>query len=1070
MNQLRPLSTHQPWGVFFLEFEGPRLPLTPLRRLLQSLVTKKRVAAGAQHRTWTLDNLLFVVLTESGDTVELHFLAFFDAEDHATEIRSLPWRPDQSPRQHLDRLAHELLPRLSWPDDEGNENAWGAEWREAFKLRHGEAIASAARLAERMADVAAELRTRIGEALAAEHGRNRPFHELLDEVRLQLVADVSDNDFADMCAQTLVYGTLTSRITDPDAFGASPTLSVVPLANPFLGAFFEQVHDQVAAIDLDATGLEQLVADLRETNVEAVLDQFGSTAKGGDPVVHFYEEFLTRYDRKMRADAGAFYTPRQVVRFMVRSVDDVLRQTFGLQDGVADDSTWAEVTAHLGIDLPAGVRADERFVSMIDPATGTGTFLVEWISQAVSSFKGSHPRSDVAQHLTDQVIPSMHAFELMLAPYAIAHLKVALEVGNHGGDADAVNIHLTDSLEHPAAQGQFEEMTDPVALEGQRAAALKEGAHFTVCIGNPPYDREQGSNRSSAGKRKGGVVRYGVPGMAPLLDDVLGPLSAAGLGKHAKNVYNDYVYFWRWATWQATQRDKGPGIVTFITASSFLDGVSMGGLRHHLREVFDELWIVDLGGEGRGARPEENVFDIRTPVAIAIGIRTTSNSNECRVRYTRVSGTRAEKLGWLEAAHLADAEWADCEGSGLDSLVPTSGSVYEGWPEVTDLLPWIHSGAQLKRTWPIGPSRGVLDRRWAALVGSRKAERHDLLRETGFRETSTKVKGLLSQRKLPTLASLDESGSYEGVEPYGYRSFDRQWVIADHRLADRARPDLWATRSDSQVFLTTLTTTKLGRGPVATISAYVPDLDHFRGSYGAKNAVPLWRDRGGRIPNVTQGLPQVLSSQLGREVSASDLFAYIYGIAGTGAFAERFEAELGEKAGPFRVPITADKRVFFDVVALGRELLWWHTWGERFAQDNLELPEPAAREFEPMRGYPNTFSHDPSSALLSVGTAKFGPVSTDVWEFEVSGLKVVRSWLGNRMADGKGKKSSPLDEIRPQKWTFTPELLQLVGILQHTIDLTPQATELLDAVIAGPLIDPVTLPTPTDAERKPPKN
>ena len=240
--------------------------------------------------------------------------------------------------------------------------------------------------------------------------------------------------------------------------------------------------------------------------------------------------------------------------------------------------------------------------------------------------------------MRDFVLPSMHAFELMLGPYAIAHLKVALETRNQGADETSVAIHLTDTLEHPATQATLATMTDPVAAEGERAADLKQHARFTVCIGNPPYDREQKAS-DDGGKRKGGVVRFGVPGIDPLIADIMEPMRAAGLGKHAKNLYNDYVYFWRWATWQTTQRLPGPGITAFISASSYLDGVSMGGLRAHLRSAFDELWIVDLGGDSRGARPEENVFDIRTPVAVAIGVRTTG-SKKCAVHYARVHGVR----------------------------------------------------------------------------------------------------------------------------------------------------------------------------------------------------------------------------------------------------------------------------------------------------------------------------------------------------------------------------------------------------------------------------------------------
>jgi hypothetical protein len=167
LSQLRPLTTSQPWGIFFLEFEGPRLPLTPLRRLLQSLVTKKRASGDGSRKTWALNDLLFIITTDSGETVELHLVAFFESPVRGVEIRSLPWRPHQSPPQHLRRLATELLPRLSWPSTE-DPAEWRESWRNAFQLRHGEAIASAARLAERMANTAQTVRARVAQAIREE--------------------------------------------------------------------------------------------------------------------------------------------------------------------------------------------------------------------------------------------------------------------------------------------------------------------------------------------------------------------------------------------------------------------------------------------------------------------------------------------------------------------------------------------------------------------------------------------------------------------------------------------------------------------------------------------------------------------------------------------------------------------------------------------------------------------------------------------------------------------------------------------------------------------------------------
>ena len=1065
--QMRPLTANQPWGVFFLAFSGSRLRYGPIRRLLRALVTKKR-ATGSGLRTWDLSDLLFVVITGTGDVEEVHVLAFRGDDPQTAEFRSLSWRPDHTPELHLRRLSEELLPRLAWPEDDSDIESWRDSWWEAFKLPVGQAIRDSVRLAERMAKTAQDLRAQIREALVKEGGAG-PFTSLMAEIREQLVSDVDADKFSDMCAQTLVYGMLSSRVTNPQDFGSSPVFSAVPVANPFLEALFEQVYDEAAALDLAGSALPQFAADLRETNVEAILDQMGSTAKGGDPVIHFYEEFLKKYDSKMRADAGAFYTPQPAVEFIVRAVDEVLKSRFGLPMGIADAATWQEVADRNGFDVPEGVARDRPFVSVIDPATGTGTFLVEWLRQARRSFEEHAPPDQWPEHLRDRLLPSMHAFELMLAPYAIAHLKVALELHAAGAGDGAMQILLTDTLEHEPRQGQLTTMVTPVAQEGRKAADLKENERFTIVVGNPPYDREQRAD-GDAGLRKGGVVRYGAPGIDPLLSAVTKPMKAVGLGTHLKNVYNDYIYFWRWAVWQAIERPPGPGIVAFITASSYLDGISMGGVRQLLRNAFDELWIVDLGGEGRGALKEENIFDIQTPVAIAIGVRTSrGGTSECKVRYLRIAGTRAEKLAHLSERRIADI-LADVPGSGLDNMTPRSDSAYNAWPEITDLLPWAHSGCQLKRTWPIAEVKGLAERRWQHLLLAVPRERGRLLKQTGFRTTTSTPTPLLGfGPRLKMLMDLDRSDEPEGLGRYGYRSFDRKWIISDNRLADRPRPELWRARGPRQVFLTTLTSTRLGSGPVLTATPYVPDLDHFSGR-GAKNVMPLHRDAGGNAPNVADGLLPALSAKLSTEVVAEDLLAYVYALGGTAAFSERFSDELAEAAGPVHIPVTADADLFGQAVALGRDLLWWHTWGERFAPAGLSsLPEGQAKEITPVEGMPEKSHYDPDSRTLIVGTGTFGPVSQEAWDFEVSGLRVLRSWLNYRKKNRKGKKSSPLDDIRPTRWTQSKELLLVLSIIEHTIDVTPNAAALLTKIVEGPLIPAADLPTPTPANRKPPQ-
>ena len=1071
LQQMRPLTADQPWGVFFLEFAGSRLPITQVRRLLGSLVKKKRVTGNARRRAWSLDDLLFIVITGVDDSMQLHLLAFRGDDPRSAGFLPLAWRPAQSPTRHLRRLAEELLPRLSWPDDDHDIKSWRNAWREPFELPAGQPIKDAARLAEKMAKTARDLRDQIGKALENEQGSG-PFSTLMEEIRTRLVSDVNEKRFADMCAQTLVYGLLSSRVTDPDGFGASPTFSIVPLANPFLESFFEQVHDEAALLDLSGSGLPQLVADLARTSVEEILDQFGSTVKGGDPVIHFYEEFLKQYDPKLRADAGAFYTPKPVVECMVRLVDEVLRSRFSLPLGIADHSSWAEVAECNGFTVPDGVDPTKPFVSMIDPATGTGTFLIEWIRRAHHSFLESDPEGDWPQHLRVHVLPSMHAFESMLASYAIAHLKVALELHDHRAGGDKMQILLTDTLDHVGYQGQFDIMSDPVAEEGKRSFALKESRRFTVVIGNPPYYREQRAIGDTS-KRKGGVVRYGAPGREPLIKEITEPMKSAGLGKHLKNIYNDYIYFWRWAVWQATELPDGPGIVAFITASSYLDGVSMGGMRDMLRKAFDELLIIDLGGEGRGAHIEPNIFDILTPVAVAVGIRTgQSKPSACAAKYLRITGTREDKFTALNKISVSDIS-ENIAGTGLERIKPRIDHIMTDWPYISDIFPWVWSGCQVKRTWPIGETSNLLQHRWSTLLDEVPRHRNILLRKTDARHVRATPDPLLENGpKLKALHELGDEAEPESVERYGYRSFDRQWIIADHRLADSPKPILWRIRGPNQVFLTTLTSTSFGHGPIFTATPYVPDLHHFRGSNCSKNTIPLYCDAKGKSPNITHGLLEALNQRMGFKISPEDLLAYVYALGGTSAFSGRYADILAGVAEPAHIPITSHIPLFKRAVALGHDLLWWHTWGERFlpeGQSTLPAGHAQVIQHVDVMPYKRECRYDPHTQKLSVGTGVFGPVSPEVWNYKVSGYQVLKSWLEYRVKDRKGRRSSLLDDIRPDRWTQTDELLRLLAILEHTVEVTPAVAQLLEEIVSGPLILAKDLPQPTDTQRRPPK-
>lgn len=1063
--QVPKFTQSQEFGVFVLNFTGGRLPVGAVRRVVERLIANRRGRTGAGRLPqWSDVNDLIFFCLGSGPQKVVHVVNFREEKGNKS-LRVLSWST-QSTATQIDLIAERDIASLKWDGTKGPAIV-GKELKAPGFGSYRAAIRGAQALAAHMAAIAQRVRDELLDMYDVELDSG-PIRGMFDEFKRELIGDLTPEKFADVFAQTMVYGLLSARIAHPEKFDANAALQI-DFDNPLLDALYGKFNDDITTgIDLSALGLQELAADLASPalDVEKMLADFGTSNRRDDPVVHFYEEFLNQYDHAQRIEAGAFYTPTPIVEFMVEAVDHLLHEKFHLELGIADAATWGEVARANAFEVPRVISPRQRFVSMIDPATGTGTYLVEWIRRAKKSFLASRPASEWPNHFESIVMPGMHAFEYMLAPFAVAHLKVALESNESAGIDPEISILLTDSLEQPGQELIFGPTDDPVAAEGERAAELKLHERFTVCIGNPPYDREHREEGEDTGHRKGGVVRYGTEGFDPLLGDVLQVMRDSRLGKHAKNLYNDYVYFWRWAMWRTTERPSGPGISAFISPSSYLDGISMAGLRSIMRKWFDEFYVIDLGGDSIGTQVEENVFDIRIPVTIGIGVRNGRERQQlhpCDVKYMRVHGTRAEKLAWLRSHAFADVDFTDVPGAHLDVMTPVSDAGYWTWPDLERLLPWSHSGSQLKRKWPIAPDVGALRSRWAALTRARGNDQAEAFRTTDARGPEVGGRDLVTGAATP---ALTEPGGEAMVEPlrYGYRSFDREWIIPDSRVSDRPRPELWSVRSDKQLFLGTLTSTKLGKGPALVATPYVPDLDFFR-NRGARDIFPMWRDAAATMGNISPAVKRTLETSLGN-LTVADIFAYAYGICSTSAFSATFGAFLSEQAGPLRLPITKERAIFEEVVALGSDLLHWHTFGGRFGASELRL---SAKELEPISGRPESFRFDCERNELVVGNGRIGPVSRDVYEFEVSSLRVLQNWLGNRSAGGRGRTSSPLDAIRYEEWEFTDELLLVISILQHTVDVTPQAQALLDQVLAGDVFLASELPQPTDAERSAPR-
>ncbi|MBZ0264144.1 N-6 DNA methylase [bacterium] len=907
--------------------------------------------------------------------------------------------------------------------------------------------------AELLAPVTRMLRDDVVDALMDTRS---PLVELASNWRQLLFPEASDEQFADAYAQTVAFALLLGRSEGAEPLTLNRAEEALEAQHNLLSRALQVLTDSGIRSELSAP------IDLLIRVIAAVpLSMFSSSE---DPWLYFYEDFLTVYDPKLRKDAGVYYTPVEVVHCQVRLIDDLLVNRLNKSLGFADPD-----------------------VVTLDPAAGTGTYLLGVIEHALERVEIEQGPGAVAGKATE-LANNLFGFELMVGPFAVADLRVSRALRDHGGTlpADGPHVYLTDTLESPDAEPpQLPLFLRPIAEQHIKALKVKSDVPVIVCLGNPPYDRHQAAtiaNKASTG----GWVRWGNSGSGKdsIFRDFVEPATHAGHGIHVKWLYNLYAYFWRWALWKVfeSKNAQGPGVVTFITAASYLFSDAFVGMREHMRRQCDEIWILDLGGEGRGGRKDENVFAIQTPVVIAIAFRSLriSHDKPAKVKYARIEGSRDTKLAALDnITDFKKVNWQNCPNDWQSSFLPVGEGNYFNWLIIRDIFPWQHSGLMLKRTWPIGPEKNLLESRWKALLAAK--DRSVAFRGSGDREVSGHYKVQLTEGSdTRPLDRLSTDTPVPPVMPYSYRSFDRQYLIADNRLIARPRTELWNVHgnpSDSkQLYLVSQLWQVLGSGPALTACVDIPDFHFFKGSYGGRDLIPLYRTADASEVNILPGLLELLSAQFKKSVTPEDFLAYVYGALAHPAFTARFHRELETRE--LRVPITKDAKLFEKMGDLGVQLLWLHTYGERFVPDGKQqgqVPQGSARCMKAVPGqpdgYPESFDYNEATGTLHVGEGEFAPVDSGVFEFEVSGLKVVQSWLKYRMKKGSGKKSSPLDDIRPERWSsqFTTELLELLWVLEATLKLYPEQANLLDAIIDSECFNASDFPPVPDRMRKPPK-
>jgi hypothetical protein len=915
-------------------------------------------------------------------------------------------------------------------------------------------------LAEVSARLCRLLRDEVVEQMAIG---NLGLTALATDWRKLLFPQADDAQFADGYAQAVTFGLLMARARDISLSGGiDKAAHELRKINSLIGTALRLLTDDATNQEALKTSLGTLTRVLNEVNWHTI------SKDKPEAWLYFYEDFLEVYDNALRKRTGSYYTPPEVVDAMVRLADEALRGPL--------------------FERPAGFASPD--VTVADPAVGTGTFLLgvlRQIAKAVEEDEGAGAVPSAIEAAANRVI----GFELQFGPFAVAQLRVIAEMQalmasakNPTPTIPELRLFITDTLGNPYIEEEsLGQVYEPVAKSRRDANTIKKGQPITVVIGNPPY-KEKAEGR-------GGWIEKGAGGnlTAPL--DRWRPPAKWGIGAHGKHLKNLYIYFWRWATWKVfgtgnyaatgfPDKDE-EGIVCFITVAGFLNGPGFEKMRADLRETCSEIWVIDCSPEGHQPEVATRIFQgVQQPVCIVMAARKLEKTTKepARVRFRALpEGRRDEKFVALDKLSLDDEDWVNCPVGWRDPFLPAATGLWASLPSLSELFIYDGSGVMPGRTWVIAPDEKSLRQRWSRLIEEKNDDKKELLFHPHLRNKKPgdkHIRKTLQHGLTGYEERLDPVIGDKGdvVEPirYGFRSFDRQWIIPDARLINQPNPTLWKAHSPRQIHLTVLGRTSPSAGPAITFTGLIPDLDHYNGRGG--RVQPLWADRAAIQSNIKPALLAQLAKIYGRPVSAEDVMAYIAAVMAHPAFTSSFAADLVRPG--LRVPLTADAKQFAEAVALGSEVIWLHCYGERFADPKAGRPKQAprlAKEVAPRipvggaippapEPLPDTMNYDTATCRLKIGQGYVENVTPKMWAYEVSGKHVIWEWFSDRQRDrskpiiADKRPPSPLDSIQPDGWIsgYTTDLLDLLNVLGRLIALEPAQADLLKRICAAHLI------------------
>ena len=878
-------------------------------------------------------------------------------------------------------------------------------------------------LATHLARRTRELQIQIATAVADEESTLFRMFKAFQE---QLLATLTPADFADMYAQTLAYGMFAARYTLPNAtnFSRSTAADALPNSNPFLRRLFYQVASPELETNIRWI-LDEIATLLRSVSTDMLRTAFDARTHTEDPVIHFYETFLAAYDADRRVDRGVYYTPQPVISYIVRSVDALLKTALQKHDGLADTDAL-----------------------ILDPATGTGGFLMEVLTHIRQHVIDTDGAAAWTPYVNTSLVERLFGFELLVAPYTIAHLNLSRFLQAHGWtatDTERLQIYLTNTLEE-AVEREGHIFAEFLTDEANAAVSVKRDLPILVIVGNPPYPE----NSANPSRNNAGELTF----IGRLIEDYK-EIDGRPLSERSTTILQgDYVKFIRWAQWRIKQ--NGEGVVGYIVNHSFLDGPIPRGMRYSLIDTFNAIYLLNLHGNSRRTEtvPEgqsnENVFDIQQGVSILLCVKERDNPSPAKVYYADMWGSREEKYRVLAASDVLSTDWEELHPSSpLYLFVPQRTehkAEYENGWRVTDIFQERSVGfvtsrdkLTMHRTEET-VRQTVAD--FASLTEGEARDRYNLGqdgRDWKVHSAQADLRAHCEAKAVDVVTQYFPKDEY--VMSAGYRAFDPRFTYYTGQsrgfYSTPARKIMHHLLAGENLALCTCRIVTMPVWQHALVTDKIADKCYLSNKPSESSYVfPLYLyphpdelelSRELEL-NLTPAFLKALSEKLALSrtgqfglpdgISPEDILAYIYAVLHRPTYRERYVEFL--KYDFPRIPLPTDLAQFQKLAGFGHTLIDAHL-------GRHELPAAPSRFEGEGDSVVGRVQYRDGHVWINA-TQYFSDVPLAVWEFEVGAYQVCEKWLRDRR--GEALSHADIRQYR-QVLAAVAETLKVMGEIDN---------------------------------------